>query len=278
MADFSSIPCVEVHGTRSEGLTYKGGPTASVTLECDWNVRFDLRTDLMNNGYWPFVPVGGYAPRVQSVEISPSPTDYTQDGQAIDYKIASLQVEYGMDESAGSNPGGGSGGGRQLYTETFEPQLEVISVKGSVIFVDLLGGDGTNPATQKILENPPTVREYTFAIRRVFYNWISVPITFATLVGYVNDADVTFPSLGLTFAPETLLFKPRSSQRAVSTDGTPGYTVAVDFIFRREGWNKLPFTKLDGSFDYLPMYKYDDTANVVAFKPYTLGDFSDWVF
>lgn len=287
MADFSTVACSEIHGTREEGLSYKGGPTAKVSLECAYADRFLLREDLINNGYWPYTSDGGYAPRCQSVTVRPEPTTYEQDGQAITYETAVLDVDYSYDQSAGSNSGGGAGGGRQLYTETFENQLELLELKMKDVWIN------TDPADQATLPgNPgpgrkkiktlPAFREYSMSLRRVYYNWVSVPSTFVTLLNTVNNAEVTFPSIGIPYPKETLLFLPRSSNRSVSTDGTAGYTVSVDFIYKKETWNKFPAVRLDGTVRYLPYWTKvtDQTGNVfeVQYKPFKLGDFSDWVF
>lgn len=289
MGNFSdSYDCEEVHDTRVEGLSYTGGPTASVTLRCAWADRFNLRTDLINNGYWPVAGAGGLAPRCQSVNVRPEPSEYDEVGQEIGYKNALLDVQYSFDESAGSGGGGGGGTGRQLYTESFEPQMELVTPANKKYWYNQNEENNPGPGNKKDREflegdTPPNIRQYTFTINRTFYNWVSVPITFLTLLNHINDEEVTFPSLGLTFAKETLLFVPVNSQKSVSSEGTDGYTVSVKFVYRPQSWNMFLGVDLLGQHMYFPLYtKVRDPQTGInsnkRYLPFQTGDFTDWIF
>lgn len=283
MANWSSIDCSEVFGTRTEARAWIEGATASVQLDCAYENRYLLSEDLFLNGIWPFVAGLDFRPIVQNISIVPLEEECTTTGQSIDYKTARLTVNYGVDRSAGnSDQGAGAGTGRQYYTEELVPQVEVISLQEDKFYRkpvawDLDPDPNKNKDLIKLNEtNYPTFRQYTFSIIRTFYNWITVPTEFKDFKGHVNDAEVTFPSLGLTFAAEELMFVPRNAQKTVSSEGTAGYTVQVEFIERKGGWNKYVLQN-EGEPEAI-WYWAGDPKVLTQLISYPLSDFSGWIF
>lgn len=283
MTLWSSVDCEEVHGTRKEGRSWKDGPKMSVTLETDYANRYLLSEDLFKNGIWPFVAGNDARPRVQNIEIEFLPTEYDTDEQVIVYKKVHLDVTYNYDQSAGQESGGGGSGGagRQLYTETLEPNLEVLAMLDHQFYWN----EEDPPVNLKYhpIEdtNFPTVRDYSLNVTRTFYNWISVPISFLNLMGHVNNKVETL--LGISFPIDTLQFIPKSISRAVSTEGTEGFTVQVNFGYQKGGWNKTPIPNLGVGAGITRRILYfkdkkDPAATRIEFKPYILGDFTEWIF
>lgn len=259
----------EKFGTRQEGRDINGGPTAQVTLQCDYADRNILASDLITNSVWPFTELGKYAPPVQNISIVPLNEKCDTTEQSIDYLTAELTVRYGTDNSGGSGGGGGGGTGRNRYVETFEPELEIISLQERAYYYKWDAGN--IPIGKK---NFPHFREYTFNIQRTYYNWISLPTSFKDLVGYCNEAEETFPTLGLTFEIEQLLFVPQNATRTISSEGTEGFTVSVKFKYKKEGWNKFP----SAGGNYETVYYEDEEGNEQVLIAHPAGDFSDWIF
>lgn len=267
----AAVSSAEKHGTRKETRDINGGPGAEVVLQCAYADKNTLAADLMENSVWPFTAPGKYSPPVQNISITPlyEKCDTTQ--ESIDYKTAELHVNYGFDNTAGSGSGGGSGTGRQRYTESFEPELEVTSLAEREYFWNT--DDAVPLRVPYGKKNVPYFRQYTFSILRTYYNWILVPLSFRDLLGYTNELQVTFPTLGLTFEPEQLLFVPENAQRTISSEGTAGFTVSVRFKYKKEGWNVFPVE----SGEYEKLY-WSDGVNSTQEIPHPLGDFSGWIY
>lgn len=280
MPDYSTVSCVEVHGSRTEGRSWKGGPRCQVQLECEYADRYQLSGDLLQNGVWPFSPGGDIPPRVQDVQMSYKETLYDTEGQGIIYKTAVLDVTYGYDESAGQQQGGGSPAGRQLYTENIEPWIEVISVRDHDWAWKSGPGATPDDYTELGERNIPTITTTGMSIVRTYYGWETVPLSFFDLQGKLNNAQVTM--LGMDFSAETVLFTPKNLQRAISTTGTDGFNVQVAFKYRKDGWNKYPIPDPDGGLGAKAVEYYFRPKNSqnpwTKFIPYRTADISDWTF
>jgi hypothetical protein len=95
-----------------------------------------------------------------------------------------------------------------------------------------------------------------------------VPAAVLTLIGKVNSTDVASPSLGLTFAAETLLYNPPRLRRQVSSSGAVSVTLAYAFLYKPQTHNKFWRAATQA---WEPIFK---TGVSGAVKVYELGDFS----
>jgi len=90
----------------------------------------------------------------------------------------------------------------------------------------------------------PSIQIHSFDWNLTYYEVTALPAT-ATLIGCVNDDEVTSPTLGYTFDAETLLLIPPSIRRTVTTGGSLSWTLNISFGYRPTGWNKFYWAHWD---------------------------------
>ena len=95
-------------------------------------------------------------------------------------------------------------------------------------------------------------------------------------MGSVNATTVVSPTIGLSFAPETLLYTPPTLSRSISTDVIEAWRAVLTFQYKASGWNKfwrIDAIKADGSRgDWAHMYHKNDL--VTPYRNHPLMDFS----
>lgn len=214
------ITCYEEFGTYKEGASRTGSPTGAVDLRVPWANRHALMTDLLANSRpWPH---GAYTkpPLANSCAIKPFLTTSATDGQTITYDDAIVSVVYNHEA-------------RDLVSETLEPTSDFITLDHRFFRWSAANGE---PLKQN--EAPGKLRR-GLNLSRTLYN-VASPLStqLLTSVGGVNNAEYVSSLLGLTFPIGTLLFTPPNLKITVDTTGTDGFTVAMKFMYRPEGWNK----------------------------------------
>jgi len=248
---WSTVDCCEVHGTLSENWTGDSF-TASVTLKCAWDDRFDLISDLLGNSY-PYLAGWGQPPICNGAGSVPMPTDYEQANQGIDYTHALVTASYTTKEP------------EELYTESIEPIVEFITL-------DYKRFRWGSPNGDPLLEAEAPGRQMRSCnLVRTIKKAASVPASALTLPGHVNDTAYTSTLLGLTFAVETLLFTPAALTRTIDTAGDTAWDMTLKMGYMPQTWNKF-FRAKSGTYEEIY-----DTQETGAYKSYPLGDFSDWL-
>ena len=96
---------------------------------------------------------------------------------------------------------------------------------------------------------------------------LTLPAATLSLLGYVNQAAMRSPTLGLTFGIETLLYHIKPLIREITTEGVQAWTVTYVFSYNPTGWNKYVRA---GEVD--PATMYDAAGD--EFKQYPPGDFN----
>jgi hypothetical protein len=238
-----------MHGTKKESATATSF-SATVNLKCAWTDRFTLADDLVTNERsWPY-----FAPaKARQVAITPVYGKYTTSSQTCEYEEAILTVSYNTDPD------------RDLVTESIEPTAEFRILDHRAFRWQNNNGLllNENEAPGQIIRG--------LNIVRTLYNRPTVPISLLSLPGAVNLAAYTSTLLGLTFAPETLLFGIQPITRSIKLSGSTGYNITVKMSYKESTWNKFWNQKTKA---YDSIYEY----NGAIYKPYTPASFSDFLF
>lgn len=244
----SSVNCAEVHGTRTENGSL-GTFQASVTLECAYNDRYALIADLIvNQRSWP----GFTECRAKKAGIVPFASAYTTSGQETVYTHARVTVQY--DTIADSN----------IISESIEPTAD-FRTQDHRLF---RWASPTGPLLSENQAPGQIIRGINLV--RTIYNMTAVPVSYLTLPGKVNNTAYSSALLGLTFAPQTLLFQPGQLSRTIKLSGTEGFTVQVKMSFNPNGWNNY-WNELAGA--YQPIF----VAGGGQYFSYPLASFADWL-
>lgn len=224
---YSIIPCSEKHGTAEEDFSILEAPEAKVVLQCDYNNRYALVSDLLlNRRPWPYY-IAPFMPLATSCSITNIPTgDYTTDssGQLILYDVSEIAVTY-------------TSKFQDLFSEELEPNTEfqTIDNKNFTWDDDSPLSEGTEVGFMR--------RGVTLS--KTFYDVLD-PLSGALLdyIGCVNS-DTVVSSTGLIFTPETLLYTPPHLSRTVRFDSTNAWQINCKFIYKKPfpsndsfpGWN-----------------------------------------
>lgn len=248
-----AVTCYEEFGTQKEGIDLASSPNGSVTLRCAWGDRYLLIADLLGNQRaWP----NGTAVNpmtARSAAIKTFDTQFTVVGQSIIYQDALVDVNYGYET-------------RDLFSESLEPTADFITLDHRYFRWGSAAGECIKQG-----EAPGRLRR-GMNLLRTNYN-VSAPLStqLLTAIGGVNDTAYTSTVLGLTFPIGTLLFTPPVLDMSVDTLGSDGWTVAMKFMYRAEGWNSYWRAKTQS---------YDDIyiAGGGQYLNYPLEDMTDLIF
>jgi hypothetical protein len=172
------------------------------------------------------------------------------------YSYALLTVTYG--NNAGTSGGGGS---VELTDESITPFSEFTTIPPKGLFWGSTAGTA--------LDDDETIgklfRGFNWQYTRS--NVASVASEYATLIGCVNNAEITSTRLGFTFPAETLLFQPPILNRKVNPDGVSSkWTIQTNLSFKPQGWNVF-WRSATGT--YVAIFNAGGQV-----KPYTPADFS----
>ena len=250
MGTFSAaVTCAEVHGTRTENAA-PGTFQASVVLECAYSDRYTLISDLLlNQRSWPSFTEC----RAKKAAIVPFASAYTVSGQETVYTHARVTVQY--DTIADSN----------LISESIEPTADFRTLDHRLF----RWGSNSGPLLNENQAPGQIIRGMNLV--RTIYNMAAVPVSYLTLPGKVNNAVYSSALLGLTFAPQTLLFQPGQLTRTIKLSGTEGFTAQVKMSFNPNGWNTYWNESAQA-------YQGIFVAGGAQYISYPLASFADWLF
>ena len=234
--EFSTVPCAERHDTYSERLGITGWDP-SVTLECKWDRRYDL-VNSMYGSVWPDAPAGYFnPPRALEFTIigegtpNPSPTDATTQRHVYDNALVTAdfsRVEQGS--GAGDQPGD------FLYKrESIVPKIEQARMPHALL------AWGPDIDSRPLLpEEAPTIPLYREQFQITYFNiQLPLPPAFTSLQGSISSVAHTSNTLGITYAPQTLLYTHRTIETAFNTGTGASANLTLHFLFRAETWREF---------------------------------------
>ena len=264
--EYSTVDCNEVDHT-SKFSWSDTGFSASVTLTCAWGDRIALVKDLKQNRR-PFPGLTGIQdpPKVVAADVIPQPTSaadatlpLTQQNSV--YFDAYVSVRYEPDSTDPDT------NAEDIYSES-------ISSSGEFITEDFRPFRWGNPNGDALIEGEAPGRLIqNLTLQRTNFNQLTVPSALILAVGKVNDALYTSSIKWINFAfePETLLLAQPQMQRSVSTDGGQNsWTVSMQFIWKKNGWNKFWRAKTK-------QFEEQFLAGGLAKKSYELADFTTFL-
>lgn len=217
----------EMHGTAVVAFA-DDKLTADVQLKCPWADRYGiLNTILLTPSEWPYLPDAGlYAVSGSIQPFTGTPGEFIDGSPSgLSYDEALLAVHFEtLDIPESEGPG-------ELYSESIEPTAEFLTIPHT----KFRWGSGTGDALEP--EEAPGRLEVGLDYVITWQKVATIPAAALSLIGCVNNSDVTSPSLGLTFGAGTLLFNPPKISRTVSLGGTNYFTMQIRLTYRRNGWN-----------------------------------------
>ena len=150
---------------------------------------------------------------------------------------------------------------RLLVRERIVPSVEFVTMPAQKLFWDNVQKEPVAPeeAPGKLIRS----LDWIYEIREME----TLPAALLSLIGHVNQEAMRSPTLGWTFAAETLLFHLREPEREITTEGVQAWTVTYVFSYRPGGWNKFDRPGYD-----TPQTMFDDDGDEL--KIYPLADFN----
>lgn len=201
--------------------------TATVDLICPWDDRYPVLFNILfAQKEWPYLPGSD----IRAMTGSTTAFDGSKNidnGSANDYVDAKVTINFEWSKVKANAPGGGTA----IYSESLDPTAEFLTVP----YQDFRWTNPTGDALKK--EEAPGRLEIGLDYTVTWNGLIAIPNLALTLIGCVNNATVTSPSLGLSFGAETLLFNPPKITRAVSGTGEDKFQMITRCTFRQMGWN-----------------------------------------
>lgn len=255
MTNYSTvIQCAEKLGEVGETFNLESGMSATVTVQCAYAARHALVAEVMGTAY-PNSSFGN-PPQCINAVIRPLQGESAGTaGQTNIYTTAEVTFTY-------------SSKVQDLVSESLEPTAEFLTQDYRMFRWGAANGD---PLTEG--EAPGKLFK-GMNIVRTLYQLTSAPASILTAIGGVNVAEYTSSLLGLTFAPETLLYQPPHLARIIKTDGTIGRTVTMKFGYKPQTWNKYWRARKPGGAGYDSLY----LASGGICKPYVPTDLSELLF
>lgn len=250
--------------------------SATRNLKCAWDKRHELARQLRGwiEGEWPnfvrhlphrYADVPAAFVRSIGLEGHAKSSAEGSDTQRISYADGYAELSVGYN-TKGQGEGGAAGDNPiVLVTEALEPAAEFVAVSGTALgFVAPPGEPDSEPAEDMDVTILARAIEWVYTIHQL----TTLPTSFLSLTGFVNNSQVVSHSLNFTFDPEVLLYKGASPRRIITTEGKEAWEVTLRFVARRFGWNR--YWKPGSGKDDEPQPVY--TANG-QYKPYPSANF-----
>jgi hypothetical protein len=252
-----------MHGSVQESFDEQGF-SGSVVLMCAWSARHDLVADILSNlRPWPSFTGWSFPARARSASIKPLETQYAVADQSIIYNKALVTVNYRnkLDESEAT--------GGIIFTESIEPVAQNLLLDPTHF---RLG----NAEGRTLKDNEcPTKIDLICKIVRTLYRLPTIPAQAFNNIYKTNDSAYSSVLLGKTFPEDTLLFQPPRTSLTVTTSGTEGYDLGMEFVYCPDGWNKFWNPLKAGGPGYDILW---DVFNDREHKNHEQGDFSSLLF
>jgi hypothetical protein len=265
-----TVPFAELQDSPVESLG-ENGFEATRTLVCAWTDRLLLAVQLSGDSAYSGGSVTYYSaakyPKnpsatVQNIDIQPFGGRLTAEGGDLTlarYEAAQLTVRYSLPPDFGGMPGDDE----VFVTESLEPNAEFLTLSPFWYF---WSSDGSTLTDEEAPAKQLRSVDWIYERAKMPY----IPQATFDLVGYCNKEAVISNSLGVTFAAETLLYKPPSLRRDRTFSGVGKWSIRYAFSYRPQGWNKF----WRGSTS-----AFDEIINSVSapVKVYPLGNFFDLI-
>lgn len=257
MADFFTtsealtvaLDVVEV-GSPTESWNQDGQLTAQVTLACPWNNRLAVIQDIMGYGvYYPRYPLALALP------INASITGFSREGSTANLRMvvpdnARITIQYGQGKSKSQS-------GVDIFSESLEPSFEFITLP-----FDKFRWANPTDGDKLIADEAPGKLIVGFDYVQTRYQLSSIPTAILN-PGIVNQSTVFAATLGISFAPQTLLYMGSVPSRTIKSDGSAAWNMTSRFSFRAQGWNKFWRAKTQ-NWEQLYLYKGSSYNNFQA--------------
>ena len=256
-----TIDYAELQGSPTEDWS-GGGFTATRQLQVAWANRHELAKELLEGSGQKYgVSVGGIElpARAHRIGIQPVPAKQLGEAEVAAYEFAQLSVQYALPDGGSMGSGSGSDTSRPI-SESFEPSMMYLTLD----FEDFVWAADIPIKEEEAPGKPMPGGHYVFTQHVVF----GLPIELLTLMGKVNQGTVYAPTLGLYFAPETLLYMSPAMSRRLMPDATEAWRVTISFSLNATGWNKF-WRQETGAFSSLYT---NNGANL--YRNHELADFS----
>jgi hypothetical protein len=236
------------------------GFVSTRTLRCSWASRHRLAKEL--RGSIEFIgidtiwnlpakyPHGYPDARVTSVDLEGEGKPETVGSTEL-FEQAKLTVNYGILKTEEET----------LYEERIEPSSEFLTLPVNNLF----WGTGENKVALNETEAPGMLLrmfDWVYTLKNVK----NPPEWLTSISGCVNSSTITSKSLGLTFAPETLLVGNPDLSRVVTSYGQKSWQITFRFTFRRLNWNKFPRLDMAGA-DGVPFEFITNGTNAIRIFP-----------
>lgn len=168
---------------------------------------------------------------------------------AFEYAVATVQYAMQPGETKASNE-------RTLIEESMEPSAQVLQLPHQDLY-----WDNAQAVPLEIEEAPYKICRYV-DWNITLHGLDAVPATAITYMGCVNSVAVTSPTLGLTFAVETLLYHGGFPSRIITTAAASyKWKLAHKFTAKDASWNLFPRPGY-------PTFQVIYNSGGTAFKPY----------
>lgn len=214
---YSTITCHEEHGTRDEKIG-PDGFECSVTLRVAYADRYSLVEDLLiNERLWPHFNAL-VAPTASSAVIENVGLEDNGDptNGVMQYSESLVKVSYSTEK-------------KDLISEELEPTMDFRTLDHRFF-------RWSSGAMLMEAEAPGRILR-GFNYTRTYFYVTSLPTEITTLIGSVNNIARSSTALGLTFAPETLLYNAPSVSRTIAASGAETFTVKIRLSYKPSGWN-----------------------------------------
>lgn len=252
------IQAEELDGSPSE--FHNGADfTATREIQCAWNLRYSLAA-IFENTLYPYLPTS--LAICTGIVIKPfgklTFVETPREGQPADpytgynsYEKARLTLTYTIPQTTFGEIHTVEVNGIQV-AEAVEPNAEFITL-------DPKDYKWSDDDTLEDAEAPGfLIRSFDWSYTQ--YDRPQLPVSILSLPGSCNAALLQSPSLGLTFPPETLMFRPPSIIRK----DVEKFDVTFKFGYRPNTWNKVWRAKTQ---QWEAMYRKDTGVVVKNYPP-----------
>lgn len=257
-----TVPYEEINGGRRERWD-DDGFYCTRQLKCAWDDRWMLTHQLRgytrrsSNSIVYFVPAtypGSTNIFVDAVEIEPfaGPVEGVNN-KILDYDFAILTVCY---KTITYNASTNDALRETLVTESLQASAEFLTLPNRKLYWD------TEQENQLETDEAPGLLVKMFDWVYTLHQMPLISYDYLNAVGYINNAALTSPTLGLTFPAGTLLYNAPEMNREIADHETGAWELTCRFSYRREGWNYLPRA---GYSTFQPVY--DEVGAQAFFYP-----------
>jgi len=216
----TTVETEELAGSPQENWD-ENGLTATVQLQCAWAERTTVAAETVGlNQLYPRIPTS--KARAKSSACVPFGACSQAASGAVGYEHAMVTVQYVAKDAPE---------GEDLISESLEPTAEFQTLD----YRGFCWSSGSGTPLEKDEAPGRLVRGLDYVHTR--HRMTSVSPAVLSLVGYVNAGAMYAPTLGLSFAAQTLLYNPPSLSKKYTTTGSDFTVGTFRFTFKPNGWN-----------------------------------------